>query len=80
MPIVVDARSKADFEAWLKQTAAEQKQAAAPAAASTPTASNRAPTPPIAAAPTPTAESSVIAAPLPGTNGRAVTLAKADAH
>ena len=31
MPIVVDARSKADFQAWLKDTAAEQKQAAAPA-------------------------------------------------
>jgi cytochrome c oxidase subunit II len=29
MPIVVDARSKADFAAWLKATAAEQKQAAA---------------------------------------------------
>ena len=31
MPIVVDARSKEDFAAWLKQTAAAQKQAAAPA-------------------------------------------------
>jgi cytochrome c oxidase subunit 2 len=31
MPIVVDARSKADFQAWLKDKAAEQKQAAAPA-------------------------------------------------
>jgi cytochrome c oxidase subunit 2 len=30
MPIVVDVRSKADFDAWLKSTAAEQKQAAAP--------------------------------------------------
>ena len=30
MPIVVDARSKADFAAWLKATAAEQKQAATP--------------------------------------------------
>jgi cytochrome c oxidase subunit 2 len=30
MPIVVDVRSKADFDAWLKNTAAEQKQAAAP--------------------------------------------------
>ncbi len=28
MPIVVDARSKADFDAWLKAKAAEQKQAA----------------------------------------------------
>jgi cytochrome c oxidase subunit 2 len=33
MPIVVDVRSKADFEAWLKDKAAEQKQAAAPPAA-----------------------------------------------
>jgi cytochrome c oxidase subunit 2 len=32
MPIVVDARSKADFAAWLKAKAAEQKQAAAPPA------------------------------------------------
>jgi cytochrome c oxidase subunit II len=31
MPIVVDVRSKEDFEAWLKDKAAEQKQAAAPA-------------------------------------------------
>jgi cytochrome c oxidase subunit II len=31
MPIVVDARSREDFAAWLKQKAAEQKQAAAPA-------------------------------------------------
>ena len=31
MPIVVDARSKEDFAAWLKQKAAEQKEAAAPA-------------------------------------------------
>jgi cytochrome c oxidase subunit II len=33
MPIVVDVRSKEDFEAWLKSKAAEQKQAAAPASA-----------------------------------------------
>jgi cytochrome c oxidase subunit II len=33
MPIVVDVRSKEDFEAWLKDKAAEQKQAAAPASA-----------------------------------------------
>ena len=41
MPIVVDVRSKEDFQAWLKDKAAEQKQAAAPAAAepaATPTA------------------------------------------
>jgi len=31
MPIVVDVRSKEDFETWLKAKAAEQKQAAAPA-------------------------------------------------
>jgi cytochrome c oxidase subunit II len=31
MPIVVDARPKAEFAAWLKQQAAQQKQAAAPA-------------------------------------------------
>jgi cytochrome c oxidase subunit II len=33
MPIVVDVRSKEDFEAWLKAKAAEQKQAAAPTTA-----------------------------------------------
>ena len=33
MPIVVDVRSKEDFEAWLKAKAAEQKQAATPATA-----------------------------------------------
>jgi cytochrome c oxidase subunit II len=38
MPIVVDVRSKADFSAWLKATAAEQKQAAATAPAATPAA------------------------------------------
>jgi cytochrome c oxidase subunit 2 len=38
MPIVVDVRSKEDFEAWLKQKAAEQKQAAAPAEGNSPTA------------------------------------------
>ena len=32
MPIVVDVRSKADFDTWLKNTAAAQKQASAPAA------------------------------------------------
>jgi cytochrome c oxidase subunit 2 len=31
MPIVVDARSKDDFAAWLKEQAEQQKQAAAPA-------------------------------------------------
>jgi cytochrome c oxidase subunit 2 len=33
MPIVVDVRTKEDFQAWLKQKAEEQKQAAAPAEA-----------------------------------------------
>src|ERR1700738_1135248 len=33
MPIVVDVRSKADFATWLKDKAAEQKQAGAPGAA-----------------------------------------------
>lgn len=40
MPIVVNAVSKEDFEAWVKEKAQQQKQAAAPAAAATPTASN----------------------------------------
>lgn len=38
MPIVVDVRSKADFAVWLKNTAAEQKQAAASAPGATPVA------------------------------------------
>ncbi|HEY0767280.1 MAG TPA: cytochrome c oxidase subunit II [Steroidobacteraceae bacterium] len=38
MPIVVDVRSKADFASWLKDKAAEQKQAAAPSAAPAPPA------------------------------------------
>jgi len=42
MPIVVDARSKEDFQAWIKEQAAQQKQASAPAGAA-PTA--RAPEP-----------------------------------
>jgi cytochrome c oxidase subunit II len=33
MPIVVDVRSKADFAAWLKEKAAQQKEPAAPATA-----------------------------------------------
>jgi cytochrome c oxidase subunit II len=32
MPIVVDVRSPADFDAWLKSTAAQERQAAAPPA------------------------------------------------
>jgi cytochrome c oxidase subunit 2 len=45
MPIVVDVRSKANYAAWVKGKAAEQKQAAAPAApdASTPAAAPSAP-------------------------------------
>jgi cytochrome c oxidase subunit II len=39
MPIVVDVRSKEDFDAWVKAEAAQQKQAAAPAAAPAQTAS-----------------------------------------
>jgi cytochrome c oxidase subunit 2 len=46
MPIVVDARKKEDFDAWISEKAAQQKQAAAPAEA-TPTANA-----PAAAAPT----------------------------
>jgi cytochrome c oxidase subunit II len=62
MPIVVDARSKEDFEAWLKEKAAQQKQAAAPAA-ETPTASTPAATTPIAGtATTPTATTPAAAA------------------
>jgi cytochrome c oxidase subunit 2 len=51
MPIVVDARPKADFEKWLKAAAAEQREAsaAAPAApeaapAAAPAATPAAPT------------------------------------
>ena len=36
MPIVVDVRSKEDFEAWVKSQVAEQKQSAQPAPAATP--------------------------------------------
>ncbi|HEY2808749.1 MAG TPA: cytochrome c oxidase subunit II [Steroidobacteraceae bacterium] len=35
MPIVVDVRSKADYQTWVKGKAAEQKQAAAPDASAT---------------------------------------------
>ena len=54
MPIVVDARSKEDFAAWLKQKAAEQKQAAAgtdtTAPPAAPTAAPTAAPPAVAAA------------------------------
>jgi len=47
MPIVVDARSKEDFQAWLTEKAAQQKQATAPAGTeSTPTATASAPAAP----------------------------------
>jgi cytochrome c oxidase subunit 2 len=47
MPIVVEVRSRADFDTWLKNIAAEQKQAAAPAAPATaPTATTPASAPP----------------------------------
>jgi cytochrome c oxidase subunit 2 len=69
MPIVVDARSKEDFQAWLTEKAAQQKQAAAPAAG--------AESAPTAAAPV----SSSAAAPAAATAGASkVTLAKADAR
>lgn len=55
MPIVVDARSKADFAAWLKEKAAEQKQAAHPAS----------PAPPVAA-PAPGAAPAPRSSPTPG--------------
>ena len=38
MPIVVDVRSKEDFEAWLKSEAAAQKQSAEPTPAAAPAA------------------------------------------
>lgn len=40
MPIVVDARSKADFAVWLKDTAAQQKQAATTGPAAAPAAAD----------------------------------------
>jgi cytochrome c oxidase subunit II len=64
MPIVVDARSKEDFQAWLTEKAAQQKQAAAPAGAESA---------PTAAAPA----SSSAAAPAGASK---VTLANADAR
>jgi cytochrome c oxidase subunit 2 len=52
MPIVVDVRSRADFDTWLKNTAAEQKQAAAAAPAAAPTAAPTSAPPATAAAST----------------------------
>jgi cytochrome c oxidase subunit II len=62
MPIVVDARSKADFAAWLKATAAEQKQAAAKPAAEAGSAS-AAPAAPAAAPPAAAAPAAPVTAP-----------------
>jgi cytochrome c oxidase subunit II len=64
MPIVVDVRSKADFAAWLKATAAEQKQAAAQHAA--PEGGSPAPAAPAAVTP-----SAAPAAPAASTAGTA---------
>jgi cytochrome c oxidase subunit 2 len=65
MPIVVDARSKEEFQAWLKEKAAQQKEAAAPATGVTPTASAPPATTPIASAPAPAT------APIPGSHSTA---------
>jgi cytochrome c oxidase subunit 2 len=51
MPIVVDVRSRADFDAWLKSIAAQQKQAAAPAPPAAAPAATPATAAPAAAAP-----------------------------
>ena len=70
MPIVVDVRSKADFAAWLKEKAAEQKQAAAaPAAAPSPAAAPAVSPPDPGAAPAAPAESApaVVASAAPAT-------------
>jgi len=74
MPIVVDARSKEDFEAWLKEKAAQQKEAAAPAAATTPTASA-----PVATTPIASAASPATATPSARSPTAAAMLAKANA-
>ena len=67
MPIVVDARKKEDFDAWISEKAAQQKSAAAPAGAeTTPTANAPAAVAPPTAAATPDAAK--------------VTLASANAH
>jgi len=52
MPIVVDAKSKEDFQTWLTAKAAEQKQAAAPAGSTeaSPTASTSVPAATLASA------------------------------
>src|ERR1700730_7434860 len=68
MPIVVDARSKEDFQAWLTEKAAQRKQAAAPAG------TESAPT---AAAPASSSAATPAAAPVGASK---VTLANADAR
>jgi cytochrome c oxidase subunit 2 len=72
MPIVVDARSKDEFQAWLKEKAAQQKQATAPA-----------PTNPTASVPATAPASQTAAAPsagaAPGRNAQSETPAKANA-
>ncbi len=75
MPIVVDARSKEDFDAWLKEKAEQQKQASAPASAtSTASAPSPASAAPIASAPALTTPIARARASAP------VTLAKAETH
>jgi cytochrome c oxidase subunit II len=93
MPIVVDARKKQDYEAWLSEKAAQQKSAAAPAgaevapptanapAAAPPTASTSAAEPRASAA-TPSTDGAAprSAGAARGANATTVTLASANAH
>jgi cytochrome c oxidase subunit 2 len=83
MPIVVDARSKEDFQTWLTEKAAQQKQAAAPAGTETaPTASTPAAVTPASASATNAggaAEHTAVTAPATSAT-KSVTLAKADAR
>ena len=72
MPIVVDVRSKEDFEAWLKQKADEQKQAAAPAEGGA-TAAPTAATTPATLAPTEPATSAAAASAAATANVRETT-------
>jgi cytochrome c oxidase subunit 2 len=84
MPIVVDARSKDDFVAWLKEKAAQQKEAAAPAAVATPTASAPPAMTPIAStavpASTPTVRAASAAAPAAGAAPAVALVARANAR
>jgi cytochrome c oxidase subunit 2 len=92
MPIVVDARSKEDFQAWLTEKAAQQKQAAAPAGTeTTPTASTPAAAAPTAGGPAVAASQAAVTAPTAAVTRapagvlaadratKSVTLAEADA-